>query len=103
MKSEYFIVLICCIIVPLMKSFSREINFYRNPASLVISIALPFFIFILWDIYATSRGHWDFNPDYITGYRIYNLPIEEVLFFIVIPFCGLFTWEVVKYFYKKSS
>lgn len=103
MKSEYFIVLSICIVIPLIKSFSSKINFYRNLPALLFSLAIPFTVFIIWDVYATLKGHWDFNPSYITGWKIFILPVEEVLFFIVIPFCAIFTWEVVKYFYKKHQ
>lgn len=102
MKGEYFILLGICLAGPLVLSFSKKMDFWKNPARFVFAIAIPFFIFIVWDIVAAARGHWGFNTSYITGFKIYNLPIEEVLFFIVIPFCGLFTWECVKYFTNKK-
>lgn len=102
MKLEYFIVLAVCISGPLFLSFSRKLTFYKSTARLIISIGMPFFVFVLWDSWATGRGHWGFNPAYITGFKIFNLPIEEILFFIIIPFCALFTWEVVKYFSGKK-
>jgi lycopene cyclase domain-containing protein len=103
MKSEYFIVLGIAFIVPLIKSFSREISFYKYSLRLIYSIGFPFIVFIIWDAFAVSRGHWSFNENYITGIKIFSLPVEEILFFIIIPFCALFAWEVVKYFMRKSS
>lgn len=103
MKAEYFFVLIICLIVPFIKSFSKELNFYKYPSKLFLSIIIPFMFFMGWDIYAVSRGHWSFNEKYVSGFTILNLPIEEILFFIVIPFCALFTWEVVKYFMRKNG
>ena len=102
MKLEYFLLLCIVILVPFVKSFSREIGFYKNPLRLFFSIGIPFVIFIGWDVYAVSRGHWTFNKDYIVGLKIFSLPVEEVLFFTVIPFCALFTWESVKYFMRKK-
>lgn len=101
MRYEYFTVLLIAFFFPFILSFSREINFYKKPLRLIISICIPFILFIAWDIYATYRGHWNFNDIYIIGYKIINLPVEEVSFFIIIPFCGIFTWESVKYFIKK--
>lgn len=98
MKYEYFIVLAVCIAGPLVLSFSKKLAFYRIPSRLIFSILLPFVPFIIWDIIAAERGHWGFGYRYITGIFIFGLPVEEILFFIVIPFAGLFTWEVVKYF-----
>ncbi len=103
MKIEYFIVLALSLAAPLILSFSKKLDFYKYPARLVLSIGIPFVIFIIWDFIVTARGHWNFNPVYTVGLRIYNLPIEEVLFFIVIPFCGIFTWECVKYYSKDNK
>ncbi len=102
MKIEYLIVLAVSFIAPLILSFSKKMDFYRYPLRLILAIGIPFVLFIIWDIIVTARGHWSFNPNYITGLRIYNLPIEEVLFFLIIPFCGLFTWESVKYFTRQK-
>ena len=103
MKSEYFIVLAVSLAGPLILSFSRKMDFYKDPKRLILSILLPFTLFTIWDIIVTSRGHWSFNPLYTVGFRIFGLPIEEILFFIVIPFCGLFTWESVKYFTRGKD
>ena len=103
MKLEYLIVLAVCIAGPALLSFSPKLGFYKYPFRLLISIAIPFIVFVSWDIWATSRGHWGFNENYIVGFKLIDLPIEEVLFFIVIPFCALFTWEVVKYFSEKKN
>ncbi len=103
MKSEYLIVLSLSVAAPLILSFSRNLDFYRYPARLVLSIGFPFVLFVLWDIIVTARGHWAFNPDYTIGFRIFNLPVEEILFFVVIPFCGIFTWESVKYFMRNKN
>ncbi|MEO8513826.1 MAG: lycopene cyclase domain-containing protein [Ignavibacteria bacterium] len=103
MQTEYFIVLIISLAAPLILSFSKKMDFYKYPSRLVLSILLPFILFTIWDIFVTARGHWSFNPLYTVGFRIFGLPIEEILFFIVIPFCGLFTWESVKYFTRGKG
>lgn len=103
MKLEYFIVLAVSLAGPLVLSFSKKMDFWKYPIRLILAVGIPFIIFVIWDIIVTARGHWSFNPLYTTGFNIINLPIEEVLFFIVIPFCGLFTWESVKYFMKKRQ
>ncbi len=103
MKSEYFIVLALSLAGPLYLSFSKKMDFWKYPARLLTAIGIPFIIFTAWDVIVTSRGHWSFNPAYVAGMKIFNLPVEEVLFFIVIPFCGLFTWESVKYFMRGKK
>jgi lycopene cyclase domain-containing protein len=103
MKSEYFLVLALSVVAPFILSFSKNLDFYKYPARLILSIGIPFVIFVVWDMIVTARGHWSFNPKYITGIMLYDLPIEEVLFFIIIPFCGIFTWESVKYFMREKK
>lgn len=103
MKSEYFIVLAVSLAGPLFLSFSKKMDFWKYPSRLLLSIGIPFVVFVAWDIVVTAAGHWSFNPGYTVGFKIYNLPIEEVLFFVVIPFCGLFTWESVKYFMREKK
>ena len=103
MKLEYFILLAVCTAGPLVLSFSPKISFYKYPARLLLAIVLPFMVFVVWDVWAASRGHWAFSPLYTIDFRLFGLPVEEVLFFIVIPFCGLFTWETVKYFTKDKN
>ena len=98
MHAEYFIVLGLCLAGPFAFSFSKVLRFHRLPARLILAVAVPLPVFLAWDAFATARGHWDFNPRYVTGVMIGNLPLEETLFFVVIPFCALFTWEVVKHF-----
>lgn len=103
MTIEYFLVLALTIAGPLIFSFSPEIRFYHSPRRLFLAIGLPFPVFILWDVVATARGHWSFNPEYVTGLMLFNLPVEEVLFFIAVPFAALFTWESVKWFLRRKS
>ncbi|MBN8568014.1 MAG: lycopene cyclase domain-containing protein [Ignavibacteria bacterium] len=103
MKSEYFLVLLVSILFPFILSFSRKINFYRKPIRLAAALIIPATIFIIWDVLATKAGHWSFNEKYVTGLFIFNLPLEEILFFFVIPFCSLFLWESVKFFKKQKK
>ena len=56
---------------------------------------LPALFYVIWDACFTSLGVWSFNPDYITGYKILNLPLEEVLFFFVVPYCCVFIYECI--------
>ena len=99
--SQYALVLIISGFMPFVLSFFPPLKIYSNIRALVLSLGLITLIFGTWDIWAVSRGHWYFNSQSVGKARIVNLPLEEVLFFVVIPFCCIFTWEVIKYFQKK--
>jgi lycopene cyclase domain-containing protein len=50
-------------------------------------------LFAAWDLVASARGHWSFSDRYTIGVRLLGLPVEEWLFFVVIPLCALLTYE----------
>jgi lycopene cyclase domain-containing protein len=53
-------------------------------------------LFIIWDAYAISQGHWFFDRDQILGiFGPFGIPLEEYLFFIVVPMAALLTIEAV--------
>ena len=69
----------------------------RNPRRLARAMAVPVVLFVAWDIVAIERGTWWFNPRYVTGWELpFGLPVEELVFFLVIPLCGLLTYEAVR-------
>ena len=61
----------------------------------------PALFYVCWDILFTYKNVWSFNEKYITGYKLFNLPIEEVLFFFVVPFCCVFIYECVLCYFPK--
>jgi hypothetical protein len=60
-------------------------------------------VYILWDILVTARGDWYFNKEYLVGIEIAGLPIEEILFFIVVPYSCIFIYENFQYFFKPKT
>lgn len=103
MKFEYLIVMLFTVLVPFIKSFSPEINFYKPLKRFVLAILIPFVLFVAIDIIAVIRELWTFNPDYVVGIYFFSLPLEEVSFFIIVPFACIFTWETVKYFANRQK
>ena len=54
-------------------------------------------VFVLWDLYAIGNDHWFFDPEQMTGVVLFgSLPLEELLFFIVVPIAGIMTLEAVR-------
>jgi len=77
--------------LPLIYSFHPKIQFYKKWKSILIALAISSLIYIVWDIFFTKAAIWGFNQQYLIGWYLFDLPIEEYLFFICIPFACLFT------------
>jgi lycopene cyclase domain-containing protein len=92
---QYLIVLGACLAITApLEMFGTGV--YRQAwrtAGAVLPVAA---IFIVWDAVAIAAHVWTYNPSFVTGVQLPGrIPVEEVLFFIVIPLCGLLTYSAV--------
>lgn len=62
---------------------------------------IPALFYIAWDVYFTSKGVWHFNENYITGTMLINLPVEEVLFFFIVPYCCVFIYACIRSYFPE--
>jgi lycopene cyclase domain-containing protein len=100
-KAEYLLFNLLILAGPLIMSFEKQIRFagqwrYAWPA--IVLVAIPY---IIWDALVTG-SHWWFNEKYTLDFRLAKLPIEEWLFFFSVPFAALFSWEVIKFHYRRD-
>lgn len=90
------------VLFPLLLSFDKKVAFYKLWKFLFPSILISGVFFIAWDVLFTAKGVWGFNPAYITGFYIFNLPIEEILFFVCVPYSCVFIYEVCNAYFKRD-
>jgi len=100
--STYLLIDLLSLSMPLILSFDKKVHFYTKWKFLFPSIILTMLLFIPWDVLFTMKGIWGFNPLHVSDLYILKIPVEEWLFFIVIPYSSLFTYEVLNAYIRKD-
>lgn len=92
---QYLLVLAACLAITAPLEFIGR-GVYRQPRRTIGAVLPVAAVFIVWDSIAIAADVWTYNPRYVTGIDVLGvMPIEELLFFIVIPLCGLLTYNAV--------
>jgi lycopene cyclase domain-containing protein len=100
----YLFLNLISVLFPFLLSFDKKVAYYKSWKELFIGIGIVAIFFIVWDIFFTKAGVWSFNPDYIIGIYFWGLPLEEILFFVCVPYASVFIYECYqKYFSFKFS
>jgi lycopene cyclase domain-containing protein len=93
---QYLIVLGACLLVTLPLEVVLGARVYRQPRRALCAILPIAAIFLVWDVLAIAANVWSYNSRYITGITLpFGVPLEEALFFVIIPLCGLLTYGAV--------
>lgn len=101
--SRYLLINLAVIIFPLLFSFEKNLRFYKKWPALAGSLAVVSTVYIIWDMFAASRGDWGFNPDYTGSIAFWGLPLEEILFFVTVPYSIIFTFETIHLYLKDRT
>jgi lycopene cyclase domain-containing protein len=91
----YFVILAASLAGPLLLSFDQKVSFYKKWKYLFPAMLLPALFFLVWDEMKTRNGVWNFSNNHTVGLRISSLPVEEILFFFVVPYCCVFVYECI--------
>jgi lycopene cyclase domain-containing protein len=92
---RYLLVLSACMAVTLPLELAVGARVYRRPWRLAATLIPVVLVFAAWDGFGVWRGDWRFTPAYVVGIRIAGLPIEEWLFFVIVPLCAVLTFEAL--------
>lgn len=93
----YLAVLAFCLLGTLPLELWLGVRVYRRPRRLLLTLLPVVAVFVVWDLYAIAAGHWTFDPVQTTGVLLPgDLPVEELLFFVVVPVCSVLAFEAVR-------
>lgn len=94
-RATYLVLMAACLLVTLPLELALKAGVYRRPWRWLAAV-LPVFVgFTLWDWVAIRRAHWTYSQRYTTGIELLGLPLEELVFFVVVPTCALLTYQAV--------
>ncbi|MBA3421937.1 MAG: lycopene cyclase domain-containing protein [Thermoleophilaceae bacterium] len=103
-KYEYLALLAGCVVLTLPLEFVFRARVWRRPRRALRALVPVVLVFGTWDAVAIALGHWWFNPRFVTGTELPpGLPVEEIAFFVVIPLCGLLTFEAIRNLLARSQ
>lgn len=101
-KFTYLLINFLTILFPVILSFDKKVNFFKSWKYIFPGLLISGALFLLWDYVFTLYDVWSFNPHYIIGVYFFELPLEEILFFITVPFACLFIYACLNYYVDRD-
>lgn len=92
----YITILALLLIISLYLENKYKIHLFSSKKERIIIPIIFFIIGVIWDSVAVANGHWYFNYDNLIGIKIGLLPLEEYLFFLILPYFLLTIYRVMK-------
>lgn len=92
---DYLGLMAACLLITLPLELVFAARVYRRWQVLLKALLPVVVVFAVWDIIAIARDHWSYDPRFVTGIDLGILPLEELVFFLVIPVCALLSYEAV--------
>ncbi|WP_299285070.1 lycopene cyclase domain-containing protein [uncultured Mucilaginibacter sp.] len=99
-KYAYLLINFLSVVFPLLLSFDKRVRFYKSWKYIWPGLFITGLLFLVWDVFFTVKEVWSFNPNYILGINFFRLPLEEILFFLTIPFSCIFIYACLNYYVK---
>ena len=104
MRWTYLLVLAGCLAGALWLEPLLRLGVLRQVRRLVLTVAPVAAVFVAWDLLAIRAGHWTFDPRQIAGVILPGgLPLEELLFFLVVPVCAILGFEATRQTLRRWS
>ena len=93
----YLALLVGCLVVTAPLEIVLRVRVYARWRRLLIALVPEFVVFVAWVLSAIAAHHWHYSARLTLGVRLPGgMPVEEVLFFLVVPVCAVLTLEAVR-------
>ena len=93
----YLLVLTGCLVGAVWLEPVLRVGVLRQVRRLVLTIVPVAAVFVVWDLLAVAAVHWTFDRRLLVDVFLPGgLPLEEVLFFLVVPVCAVLGFEAVR-------
>ncbi|HEY4630225.1 MAG TPA: lycopene cyclase domain-containing protein [Blastococcus sp.] len=93
----YLALLAGCLVATAPLELVLRVRVYARWRRLLLAVLPEFVVFVVWVLYAIAQGHWDYSDERTLGVRLPGgIPVEEVLFFLVVPVCAVLALEAVR-------
>jgi lycopene cyclase domain-containing protein len=93
----YLAVLVACLVCALWLEPLLRVGVLRRWRRVLLTLLPVVAVFVVWDLVAIAAGHWWYDGGQIVGVVLPGgLPVEEVLFFIIVPLCAILGFEAVR-------
>jgi lycopene cyclase domain-containing protein len=101
---SYLFVLAGCVGAAIWLEPILHVGVFRRWRRLLLTVLPVAAVFVVWDLGAIAAGHWHFDPAQTTGIVFPGgLPLDEVLFFLVVPVCAVLGFEAVRVVLRKPA
>ena len=93
----YLGLLVGCLVVTAPLELLLRVRVYARWRRLLLAVLPEFSVFVIWVLYAIAQGHWNYSATRTLDVRLPGgIPVEEVLFFLVVPLCSVLALEAVR-------
>ena len=104
MESRLYLILDLLVFLgPLTRAFEPRIFYIGKWKRLLAATMAVWALFLPWDAWFTAQGVWGFSALYLVGWNFVGLPLEEILFFVVVPWACYFIFEVMQLFFPGAK
>jgi lycopene beta-cyclase len=103
-RYQYLLLMAACLLITLPLELVLGARVWRQPRRLAVALLPAFAVLVVWDLWASASGTWSFNDRYTIGLDLPGgMAVEELVFFTVIPVCGLLTLEAVRTMLRRFA